>query len=103
MDMIQIINNKPVLDTSTLNKILDFEKKLKEIKEAKEELNALLLAEMESKSIIKIESDDLLINYIAPSDRETFDSKTFRAEHPDMYDSYIKMSPVKASVRVKVK
>lgn len=103
MDMIQIINNKPVLDTSTLNKILDFEKKLKEIKEAKEELNALLLAEMESKSIIKIESDDLLINYIAPSDRETFDSKTFRAEHPDMYDSYIKMSPVKASVRVKIK
>lgn len=103
MDMIQIINNKPVLDTSTLNKIVEFEKALKELEEKKKELSAQILEEMQSKNILKIEADEISINYIAPSDRETFDSKTFRAEHPDLYDSYVKMSPVKASVRIKVK
>lgn len=103
MDMIQIINNKPVLDTSTLNKIVEFEKALKELEEKKKELSAQILEEMQSKNILKIEADELSINFVAPSDRETFDSKTFRAEHPDLYDSYVKMSPVKASVRIKVK
>lgn len=103
MDMIQIINNKPVLDTSTLNKIVEFEKALKELEDKKKELSAQILEEMQSKNILKIEADELSINFVAPSDRETFDSKTFRAEHPDLYDSYVKMSPVKASVRIKVK
>ena len=33
---------------------------------------------------------------------ETFDSKTFRKDHPDLYDEYVSISMVKASVRMKV-
>ena len=58
---------------------------------------------MEKRNIIKLETDDLSINYIASTDRETFDSKTFRAEHEDLYNEYIKMTPVKSSIRIKVK
>ena len=58
---------------------------------------------MEEKGIIKIETDDLIINYIAPTDRETLDSKSLRQDHPQLYDAYIKMTPVKSSIRIKVK
>ena len=103
MEMIQLINNKPVLDGATLKSLIVFEKKIKELEEAKKELNAKILEEMESKGIIKIDSDEVSISYIQPSDRESFDSKSFRADHPDIYDSYVRMTPVKASIRIKVK
>ena len=103
MEMIQLINNKPVLDGATLKSIVVFEQKIKELEEAKKELTANILEEMESKGIIKIDSDEVSISYIQPSDRESFDSKSFRADHPDIYDSYVRMTPVKASIRIKVK
>lgn len=103
MEMIQIINNKPVLDGSTLKSIVVFEQKIKELEEAKKDLTAKILEEMESKGILKIDSDEITISYIAPSERESFDSKRFREEHPDTYDEYVKLSPVKSSVRVKIK
>ena len=58
---------------------------------------------MENKNILKLETDDLTITYIAPAERETFDSKRFREENSDLYDEYVKFSPVKSSIRVKVK
>ena len=57
---------------------------------------------MEKNGIVKIESDDLRINYIAETTRETFDSKQFKADMPDLYAEYVKFSKVKPSVRIKV-
>ena len=59
--------------------------------------------EMEKKGIKKIESEELLINYIESTDRETFDKKAFQKEHADLFDEYVTMKPVKSSIRVKVK
>jgi len=75
----------------------------KRLKETKEELKQNILSEMESKNILKLETDDLTITYIAPAERETFDSKKFREENSDLYDEYVKFSPVKSSIRIKVK
>ena len=61
------------------------------------------MREMEQKGVVKLDNDVVTITYIAPTDRETFDSKKFKEEQPDMYDEYVKISPVKASVRIKVK
>ena len=58
---------------------------------------------MEQNNIIKLETDELAITYVAPTDRESFDSKSFKADHQDLYDEYVKMSSVKSSVRLKVK
>ena len=73
------------------------------IEEKEKALKQAILEEMEAKNILKIENDDLVLNYIAPTDRETFDSKSFKEDHQDMYDEYIKMTPVKSSVRIKLK
>ena len=54
-------------------------------------------------NIIKIDTPELSITYVAETSKETFDTKSFKAENPDLYDSYVKMSTVKSSLRLKVK
>lgn len=99
----EITEYKYELDVNVSQQIAGFEKAIKEIKAKEDELKQAILEEMESKSIIKIDSDDLTISYVAPTDRETFDSKSFKAEHQDLYDEFVKMTPVKSSIRIKVK
>lgn len=103
MELIKVENEIGILDTEVSKKVAEFEKAIKEIKEKEEELKQNILSEMESKNILKLETDDLTITYIAPAERETFDSKKFREENSDLYDEYVKFSPVKSSIRVKVK
>jgi hypothetical protein len=74
----------------------------KNIKAKQDELKQKILDEMESKGILSIKSPELTISYVAPTSRETFDSKSFRKDHPDLYDEYVSISLVKASVRMKV-
>lgn len=103
MKLINIENNVALLNADISKQIAEFEKTIKEIKEKEDNLKQAILNEMESKGIVKIDADDLTINYIAPTDRETFDSKTFREDHADLYDEYIKLTPVKSSIRIKLK
>lgn len=103
MELIKIENDIALLDTEISKQIADFERTIKEIEEKEKNLKQAILEEMENKNILKLENDDFIISYIAPSDRETFDSKSFKADHQDMYDEYIKMTPVKSSIRIKLK
>lgn len=103
MELIKIENEMALLDETTSREIAEFEKKIKFFKEEEEKLKKAILEEMEAKNIIKLETDDLTISYIAPTDRETFDSKTFKSEHQDLYDDYVKMAPVKSTIRIKIK
>lgn len=80
--------------------------KEQEAKRAKEEYDALkeeLLTAMEEYNVVKIDTPELLINYIAPSESERLDSKAFKETCPDLYNEFVKFVPVKASVRIKVK
>lgn len=92
-----------VLDGEIASKIATYERTIKALKEEEDQLKAAILSAMEAYSVIKLETGDVAINYVAQTDRETFDSKAFKADFPDLYDGYIKMTPVKASLRVKVK
>ena len=102
-ELITIVDGNALLDPNISLGLAEFERKAKEIKEAEDVLKQRILEEMESKGILKIDTPHLTISYIAPTDRESFDSKRFRTEHPDMFDEFVKMSPVKSSVRLKVK
>ena len=103
MELIKVESGIALLDAETSAKIADFERKMKQIKEQEEALKTAILDEMEAKGLIKIETDEMIISYIASTDRETFDSKAFRKDHADLYDEYIKMQPVKSSIRIRVK
>ena len=103
MELVRRSDGTFALDAATLLKIAAFERMAKEVKEGYDKLKAAILAEMERQEIIKIETDEVLISYIAPTDRESFDAKQLRKDDPDLYDRYVKMTPVKSSVRIKVK
>ena len=96
---ISLINEKEANEIMNL-KILkeQIDKKLKDKTEQ-------ILEEMENKGILKVSNEivGLEVTYIAPSDRESFDSKKLREDNPDLYDEYVKISTVKSSIRIKLK
>lgn len=103
-DLIRVENGNSLLNPDVSNKIAEFERQAKLIKEAEDALKELIKAEMEAKGILKVEDETngMTITYVAPSYRETFDSKKFKADKPDMYDEYVKFSSVKSSIRIKL-
>lgn len=103
MELIRLYGEAAILDGTTAKHIADFEKMAKEIKAKEDALKAAILAEMESKGVLKLETDELNITYVAPTERETLETKILREELPDIYDAYVKISPVKASIRIKLK
>ena len=103
MDELIVFEGKtPLLNPDVSIKLAEFERMVKEVKEKQDELKQKILDEMESKGIVSIKTPELTISYVAPTTRETFDSKTFRKDHPDLYDEYVSISMVKASVRMKI-
>ena len=102
-ELIIVENELPVIDFNTESELVILDKQEKNIKEAKAKIMDKLLKEMEEKNITKIDTPILTINYIAPTERETFDSKKLREDNPSLYDEYVKFSGVKSSVRLKVK
>lgn len=103
-DLIKIENGISLLNADVSNKIAEFERQIKLIEEAEKTLKEAIKAEMEAKGILKVEDETngMIISYIAPSHREQFDSKKFKAEKPDLYDEYVKLTPVKSSIRIKL-
>lgn len=102
MELIKI-ENSYVLDKASVDEIKEVEKLAKAVKQRQDNIKAELLKAMDQNGIIKFENEDLLINYIAPSTRETFDAKKLKEDNQDLYDLYVKLSDVKASVRIKLK
>ena len=103
-ELIKIENGTSILDMEASNKIAEFERQMKLIKEQEDALKEAIKAEMEARGILKVEdtTNGMTISYIAPTTRETFDSKKFKADNPDMYDEYVKLTPVKSSIRIKL-
>ena len=101
-ELITIENNVPVLDIDTAKQIVEFIRKAKEIEEAEKAIRAQILKEMEDKKIKTIKTQDFSITYKAEFDKERFDSKAFKADNPDLYDSYVKMSHQSASIMIKL-
>lgn len=104
-DLIKIENGVTLIDPKISSKIAEFEKQIKAIEEKEKAIKEAIKAEMEAKGIIKVEDEinGMSISYIAPTYRETFATKRFKADKPDLYDEYITMTPVKASIRITLK
>lgn len=86
-----------------VNLIADLFSRLKELEDAKKELQERIKQAMYNNGIKKFNSDKLDITYIEEGTKETFDSKQFKADYPDVYEKYVKTSKVSDSIRIKVK
>ena len=102
-DIIKVEDGNAVMGMEFMTHMLSVKNQLKKLKEVDDANNEMLLEAMEKHHLIKFENDAIVVNYIAPTDRETFNAKKFKEQCPDVYDAYCTMKPVKASVRVKAK
>jgi uncharacterized protein YutD len=66
-------------------------------------LKQYLIAEMEKGALKSLENDFVKVTYVAPSERESIDKDKLKEKYPDIYEEYRKVSPVGASVRIKIK
>ena len=102
-ELIKVDGERSILSPEASQKIAEFERIAKEVKEKEDELKKAILSEMQEKGVIKLETDEIIVSYIAETTRESLDTKALREELPDIYDTYAKISPVKSSIRIKVK
>lgn len=99
------------VETSTLpeevieaeKEIIKIEATLRDIKAREDELKAGLLKLMKANGVKKYESESLIITYVAPTKRYAFDSALVKSVNPDLYNTYLKETETKESIRIKVK
>ena len=103
MELIKLTNDGAVITEETARTLAEIQKLSKQLKEREEIIKTAIKDEMEKRGIIKLENDNIIITYIANTDREQFNGKRLREEKPDIYDKYVEIKPVKSSIRVKVK
>lgn len=96
-----IIGNQ--LTPTAAMRLANFERMVKEIKEQEEALKDAIKKEMEARGIARLETDEVTISYIAPTDAEYFDKAKFRKENPDLHDQYITMKPRAAYIKITIK
>lgn len=101
--MIKLENGEYGLVSDAINTIVEIEKQIKDLKALQDSYKENLLKEMEENNVLKVDTEKLLISYVAPSTRETLDSKKLKEDLPDIYDLYVKFTDVKSSLRIKVK
>lgn len=97
-----IIIENGAIAPKTVEFIKAMETQMKTLKEQYDGFKTALLEAMERHGVTKFDGDGIKINYIAETERETFDSKQFKADMPELYDEYVKFTKVKPSVRIKV-
>lgn len=102
-DLIKYENGAPVLAPSVVEQLRYYQNQLNFVNTMADQLKAKIKAAMESEGIIKIETDEITATLIPETDRETLDAKALKAELPEIYDSFVKMTRVKSSLRLKVK
>lgn len=103
MELIEYDGHFAHLAKRAEQELIRLEVEAKESAKRRDELRKKILAVMEEKGIYKFETDNISIAYIPADVRETFDSGSLAVELPDLYQQYLKKSPMKASVRITVR
>lgn len=57
----------------------------KEIEEQEKSIKEQLLIRMENSGVVSVDNEFIRINYIAPSESVSLDTKSLRAEEPELY------------------
>lgn len=80
-----------------------FLEKKQTLEQQNTDMRQSILEAMEQNEVKKFDGDLITITYVAPSERNTFDSKRFQEERPKTAEKYMRKTQVKSSIRLKVK
>lgn len=99
--VIKIENGELV--TEAANYVKELETRMQSLKKEYAEVKSALLKAMSENDVVKLETEDIRINYVGETTRETFDTKSFEDDFPDLYDDYVKITAISPSVRITIK
>jgi len=87
------------------NTIFSIENEIKNLTDLRDKYKKALIKEIEDRGITKcnIKNELFTLTYKAPSTKETLDSKSLKADMPEIYNEYIKISEVSSSISVRLK
>lgn len=88
---------------STLQKITNLIQMKKQLDEQEKTLRTELVKAMEMHNVKSFENDMIKMTYVAPTIKNTLDSKALKKDHPDLFAQYSKTSGVSASVKITLK
>ena len=78
-------------------------KRIKALSEEYDAIKAEVLRKMIENKDKSFDTGNILITVVAPSTRETFDSKKFKTEHKDLYSQYAQKSTTKESLKLTIR
>lgn len=78
-------------------------KRIKELTEEYDAIKSEVLQKMIENKDKSFDTGNILITVVAPSTRDTFDSKKFKTEHEDLYSQYSQKSTTKESLKLTIR
>lgn len=104
-EMALVLKKDEILKSNELifKAITEIDSKANELANKKAEMREQLLIAMEENNVKKFENDLLMITYVAPTTRIGIDNDKLKNEFEDVYLQCLKETPVKSSVRIKIK
>ena len=96
MELVRIENGSLVLAEEVENKLRAFQVQKLQMDLLEKQIKEAMLKAMEENGIKSYESENVRITYKAPTVRSSVDTQALKEQ--GLYDSFVKTSPVKASV-----
>lgn len=103
MDLITVNNNEIQLGEQAIALMKQYVELKAQADKIEKDFKSALKAAMASNNIKSCENEYFKATYVPPSTRETFDSKKFKVDCPEIYEDYVKVSNVTDSVRMTIK
>lgn len=98
---IELFDENGTLDKLALENLIALDSGCKRLDKSLKDLKGKLKEYMEENKIKKIDTKNGAITFIESSEDVRFSSKDFKADYPDLYNKYSKLSPKASSVRIK--
>jgi hypothetical protein len=98
MELVKVENGQIVIAQEVEDRLKAFQIEKARMDMLEKQIKEAMLKAMEDNGIKSYESDNVRITYKAPTTRSSVDTKALKEQ--GLYDSFVKTSPVKASVVV---
>lgn len=86
--------------SDNIQALCNLNRRIKELTEEYSAIQSEILQKMAENGDKSFDTGDILFTVVAPSVRETFDSKRFKAEHSELFGQYTKTSKTKESLKL---
>lgn len=99
-DVVTVADEKAIAVVRQMSDVLV---EIAELQSKHDEFKRQLEEMFESYGVEKWQTDDFTITRVDGYTKESFDSKKFKDEHPELHKEYVKQTEVKPSIRIKLK